>query len=208
MILTTTNSIDGYEIIKYLTPVHSSIVAGTNIFKDIFAEFGDVLGGKSKTYQNELSRINEDVLYSLEQKARKLGTDAIVGLRIENNEISGGGKQMLMVTASGTAVKIRKKINLKTINTDELINTYKIDNQEFYLRELESRGLTIEKISEVIENKKREEEEIIKTGFNSIDSKELIKIFENSDDESIKKELAQELVKRGYGYYARFLGNL
>lgn len=205
MIVTTTNVLDGYEITEYVSTVSSHIVAGTNIFKDLFAELSDVFGGRSKTYQNELSKMNDTVIYELEKKAQKLNANAIIGLHIENNEISGIGKQMFMVTAYGTAVKVHKTINLKTIETTKLISIYSTNKDELYLRELESRGYSLNKIDEIIKTIELKAEEDIKEGLSTVSLEELKSVFETSSDEQIKKEYAQELVKRGYEYYKRIL---
>lgn len=205
MIVTTTNILDGYEITEYVSTISAHVVAGTNIFKDLFAEFSDVFGGRSKTYQNELSKMNETVIYELQKKAQNLNANAIIGLHIENNEISGIGKQMFMVTAYGTAVRTQKIIDLKTIETNKLISVYTANKNELYLRELESRGYSLNKINEIIKDIQLKAEEDMKVGLNPLSVEELKNIFESSSDEQIKKEYAQELVKRGYEYYKRFL---
>lgn len=101
--ITTTERFENGEIIEYLKPVISHSVIGMNIFKDILSSLTDIVGGSSNTYENTLESINEEVLRKLQQKAKDLGANCILNLRIENNEISSGGKSMLMVTAVGTA---------------------------------------------------------------------------------------------------------
>jgi len=105
MILTTTNSIDGASITEYLGPVSAHVVLGTNIFSDIAAGWRDVFGGRSQSYQKQLQRLSEVVLQELQQKAKALRADAVVGLKVDYSDVSGGGKMtMLMVVATGTAV--------------------------------------------------------------------------------------------------------
>lgn len=103
IIITTTNSIENCPVVKYLDFACANIVLGTNIFSDISASFTDFFGGKSKTYQNKLELIQKDVISALKDKARDLGANAILSCRIDFDEISGGGKSMFMVSASGTA---------------------------------------------------------------------------------------------------------
>jgi len=109
--VTTTPSLEGWEIQSYLGTITSHVVAGTNLFSDLFASLSDVFGGRSGTYQKQLSSINEEAITILRQKANELGSNCIVGLRIDHDEISGGGKSMFMVTAVGTAVKAKQLSN-------------------------------------------------------------------------------------------------
>jgi uncharacterized protein YbjQ (UPF0145 family) len=79
--ITTTPGFDGVVITRYLQPVFAHTVIGMNIFKDFIAGITDIIGGHSKTYENTLQNINEDVLQKLSEKALKLGANCIVGLR-------------------------------------------------------------------------------------------------------------------------------
>jgi len=106
MIITTTPSLEGWEIKAYLGPVTSHVVAGTGLFSDVAAAFSDVFGGRSRSYQRQLASIREEALSILEQEARYLGGNCILGLRVDFDEMSGGGKSMLMVTAMGTAARV------------------------------------------------------------------------------------------------------
>ncbi len=104
ILVTTTPSIEGWEIQSYLGPVVAHIVAGTGFFSDFAASFTDVFGGRSQTYQKQLAAINSEAIEQLKNKASLLGGNIILGLRIDHDEISGKAKQMFMVTAYGTAV--------------------------------------------------------------------------------------------------------
>lgn len=104
ILVTTTASLDGWQIKRYLGVVSGHIVAGTGFFSDLFAGFTDIFGGRSQSYQRQLHAINSEVIDLLIQKASHLGANCIVGLRIDHDEISGKGKTMFMVTAQGTAV--------------------------------------------------------------------------------------------------------
>ena len=106
MIITSTNEIKSYKVNKYLGLINVNIVVGVNFFSDFFASITDVFGGYSTEYQSKLDKIYGDALYSLETKAKLLNADAIIGVHFDFDEISGKGKQMFMVTAYGTAVKI------------------------------------------------------------------------------------------------------
>ncbi|MFL6215673.1 MAG: YbjQ family protein [Blastocatellia bacterium] len=108
MIVTTTSTLDGWKIEAYLGTVSTHIVAGTGFFSDLFASFSDVFGGRSESYQKQLASIHDDAIEKLKQKAISMGANAIVGFRIDHDEISGKDKQMFMVTAIGTAVRASK----------------------------------------------------------------------------------------------------
>ena len=109
MIITTTPSIEGQAIESYLGPISAHVVFGVNIFSDIAASWRDVFGGRSQTYQKQLHRLTSAALADLEHAAKKLRANAIVGLKMDYSEISGGGKAgMFMVVASGTAVLFSK----------------------------------------------------------------------------------------------------
>lgn len=103
MILTTTPSIEGRSIREYKGIVTGEAILGANIFKDMFAGIRDLVGGRSGTYERELGNARKIALAELEQSARELGANAVVGIDLDY-EVLGQSNGMLMVTASGTAV--------------------------------------------------------------------------------------------------------
>jgi uncharacterized protein YbjQ (UPF0145 family) len=105
MDITTTPSLDGRRIVRYLGVVAGEAIMGANVFKDLFAGVRDIVGGRSGTYERELQRAREIALDELEQRARALGANAVVGVDLDY-EVLGQGNSMLMVTASGTAVVV------------------------------------------------------------------------------------------------------
>ncbi|MED5526885.1 MAG: heavy metal-binding domain-containing protein [Pseudomonadota bacterium] len=107
-IISTTSSIDGYEIKEYLGLVTSQIVVGANVFKDIFAAFTDFFGGQSSAYQSELEKMETLAIRDLHHKAHALRANAIIGLKVDYDEISGQGKSMFMLSMIGTAVLAEK----------------------------------------------------------------------------------------------------
>lgn len=104
ILVTTASYFDGFKTLGHFRPVSSHIVAGTNFFSDFFASFSDVFGGRSQTYKNQLTSLYNDAIDQLKASAFELGANAIVGLHVDLDEISGKGKSMFMVTATGTAV--------------------------------------------------------------------------------------------------------
>lgn len=102
MIVTTTPSVEGSRITGYHGIVTGEAILGANIFRDLFAGIRDIVGGRSAAYEQELGRARETALREMEESARRLGADAIVGVDLDYEVINN----MLMVTASGTAVSL------------------------------------------------------------------------------------------------------
>lgn len=105
--LTTTPEFPGREIRESLGIVTAECVLGINIFRDVLGSLRDLIGGRSGTHQKALQQARETCLEDLAQKAGELGANAVVGVDLDYSEISGGGKGMLFLVASGTAVRLR-----------------------------------------------------------------------------------------------------
>lgn len=103
MIVTTTPSIDGRSVQEYLGVVVGEAILGANVFRDIFAQITDIVGGRSGAYEQELGRAREIALRELEERAVARGANAVVGVDLDYEVINN----MLMVSASGTAVRLR-----------------------------------------------------------------------------------------------------
>ena len=106
MDLTTTPSIEGKRIVEYCGIVNGEAILGANFFKDLFAGLRDVVGGRSGVYERELQKAREIAIAELEERAKKLGANAVVGIDLDY-EVMGKENGMLMVSASGTAVKVQ-----------------------------------------------------------------------------------------------------
>ena len=105
MILTTTQSIEGRTIVEYKGIVFGEVISGVNFFKDFGAGIRNLIGGRSSSYEKELLEARRKALSELEERARLMGDDAVVGIDIDY-EVLGEGGGMLMVTASGTALRL------------------------------------------------------------------------------------------------------
>ncbi|KPF77504.1 hypothetical protein IP88_05980 [alpha proteobacterium AAP81b] len=105
MITTTTSSIEGHAIRQYLGIVSGETVMGANIFRDFFAGLRDIVGGRSGSYENVLRGGRDQALSELIEDAQRLGADAVVGVSFDYEAI-GASDSMLMVVATGTAVKL------------------------------------------------------------------------------------------------------
>ncbi|MEZ5886531.1 MAG: heavy metal-binding domain-containing protein [Paracoccaceae bacterium] len=102
MIITTTPSLEGHRITRYHGIVTGEAILGANIFRDLFAQVRDIVGGRSAAYEQELGRARETALREMEERAVAMGADAIVGVDLDYEVINN----MLMVSASGTAVSL------------------------------------------------------------------------------------------------------
>lgn len=164
MIVTTTNSIEGYTVKRYLGVVNANVVIGTNLFSDIAASLTDVFGGRSGSYKSKLNTIYDEVMKELTEKAKSYHADAIVGLHVDFDEISGGGKSMFMVSASGTAVTLEKNIEDRYYIYDllEKITNYKekgiITNEEYEFEKSKILSLHKNLISEEYQKDNEEKE--------------------------------------------------
>ena len=103
MIITTTPSIEGKKIGSYRGIVSGEVIAGINFVKDFVAGLSNFFGGRSATYEEELINAREAAINEMQQRALALGANAIVGVDLDY-EVLGTGNDMLMVTATGTAV--------------------------------------------------------------------------------------------------------
>ncbi len=103
MIITTTPSIEGKRIKEYKGLVAGEAIMGANIVRDLFASITDIVGGRSAAYETKLADARQVAIKEMEEQARSLGANAIVGVDIDYEVVRDG---MLMVTACGTAVVI------------------------------------------------------------------------------------------------------
>ena len=104
MIVTTTPIVEGHPVTQYLRVVCGETIAGVNALKDMAAGFRNIVGGRSQTYETELIQARETALAEMVQRAQELGAEGVVGVDIDY-ETLGSDNGMLMVTASGTAVR-------------------------------------------------------------------------------------------------------
>jgi uncharacterized protein YbjQ (UPF0145 family) len=105
MILTTTNTIEGKRILEYKQIVFGEVVSGVDFIKDFAAGLTNFFGGRSNSYEGELMDAREKAIQELQSRAAALGANAVIGVDIDY-EVLGTGNNMLMVTASGTAVVV------------------------------------------------------------------------------------------------------
>ncbi len=101
LIITTTNTIEGKRIVKYVDVISAEIIEGLSILKDIGAGLSDVFGGSASSYQKALDNMKEVAIIKLKEKAANIGANAIIGIDLDYGELKGS---MLMLVVNGTAV--------------------------------------------------------------------------------------------------------
>jgi len=108
MIRTTTSTLEGREIEEYLGVVIGEAILGANIFKDLFGAVRDIVGGRAGAYEDELGKARDIAFQEMEQEAVILGANAVIGIDIDY-EVVGQNGGMMMVSVSGTAVKVKPR---------------------------------------------------------------------------------------------------
>lgn len=105
MLIATTPTLEGKKIVQYFGLVSGEAILGANIFKDFFASIRDIVGGRSAAYEKELRRAKDIAIQEMTEQAQLLGANAVVGVDLDYETVDvGGSGNMLMVSASGTAV--------------------------------------------------------------------------------------------------------
>lgn len=105
MLVVTTPSIEGKQVAEYHGLVTGEAILGANVFRDLFASIRDIVGGRSGAYEEELRKAKDIAIDEMVQQAQSLGANAVVGVDLDYETIGGGSGNMLMVSASGTAVR-------------------------------------------------------------------------------------------------------
>ena len=108
--VTTTPTIEGREIEEYLGIVFGEVIEGANIFNDFAASVADTFGGRASSYEDVLKAARNEAIREMRVRADNMGADAVVGVDVDY-EVLGQSNGMLMVSTSGTAVKLKKQTN-------------------------------------------------------------------------------------------------
>ena len=106
MLVTTTSTLEGREIVDYLGIVSGETIIGANLVKDFFAGIRDIVGGRSGSYEAVLREAQETALREMSEQAERMGANAVIGVDLDYETVGSSGS-MLMVTAAGTAVRYR-----------------------------------------------------------------------------------------------------
>ncbi|HDL03326.1 MAG TPA: heavy metal-binding domain-containing protein [candidate division Zixibacteria bacterium] len=106
MIISTTPTLEGKKISEYYGMVSGEAIMGADLFKDLFASIRNIVGGRSAAYEEELRKAKNLAVQEMAEEARRLGGNAVVAVDLDYETIAFGSGNMLMVSASGTAVKV------------------------------------------------------------------------------------------------------
>ena len=104
MLVSTTDILQGKDIIEYKGIVSGEIIMGANVVRDFMASVTDFIGGRSGAYEDKLSEGREHAIEEMITKAKRLGANAVVGFDLDFETLRDG---MMMVIATGTAVVVR-----------------------------------------------------------------------------------------------------
>jgi uncharacterized protein YbjQ (UPF0145 family) len=143
ILITASDNIPYTEIENHYGMVDSQIVIGANIFRDVFAGFRDLVGGETKGYKKDLDRMKKAALADVKEQAKQRKANAIISVRIDLDELSGGGKSMFMLNIYGSAVKLKESA-LHESNIESVIKEISFDDVEYFKRR--------NKIKKMIEN--------------------------------------------------------
>jgi uncharacterized protein YbjQ (UPF0145 family) len=106
VLIVTASQLQGRNVKQYLGIVTGEAILGANIFKDIFAGIRDIVGGRSATYERELRKAKDIAVSEMVEQAREMGANGVIAVDLDYETIGSGGTNMLMVSASGTAVVV------------------------------------------------------------------------------------------------------
>lgn len=105
VIVSTTPTLEGHPIQEYKGIVVGEVIVGANLFRDLFANIRDIVGGRSGSYERILQKARDEAIEELQAEAAARGCNAVVGVDLDY-EVVGDTGSMLMVSASGTAVRV------------------------------------------------------------------------------------------------------
>ena len=106
MLVTTAHTLQGIEVTKYLGVISAECAYGMNMFKDMFANVRNLVGGRSAAVEDTMRDSRETVLLELKREAHAKGANAVIALDVDYTQLGSGGNMMVLVSASGTAVVI------------------------------------------------------------------------------------------------------
>ncbi len=119
VLVSSTNTLEGYEIKTYYGLCSERIVVGAGVFSEFFAGFTDLFGGRSRQFEKRLKELYDIAMEKLTKSAASMGANALLGVRLDIDEINGKGTQMFMINAAGTAVLVNKTTD--DINNEEAL---------------------------------------------------------------------------------------
>jgi uncharacterized protein YbjQ (UPF0145 family) len=105
MLMSTTGEIDNYKVAQVLGVVRGNTVRAKWFGKDIMAGLRQIVGGELNEYTEMMTEAREQALSRMEEDAKKLGADAVIGIRFTSSDVMRSAAEILVY---GTAVKLKK----------------------------------------------------------------------------------------------------
>lgn len=109
LIITTETAFSDLATDRRLGIISGEVVYGVNFFRDLLTGVRDIVGGRSGSLQNVLRDARKTVLTELKREAPRCGADAVIGVTVNYQELAGGGKEMVLLAAVGTAVTLKRE---------------------------------------------------------------------------------------------------
>lgn len=187
ILITTTDSVDNYEVEAYLGVVSANFVAGTGFITDFFASVSDVLGGMSGSYGSEMDRLYERAKWVIAAEAKEKHANAILGYRVDFDEISGKVKSMFMISVTGTAVRLVKKE--KEDKQAKIGYRYEIYERLYNLYKFKECGV-------ITEEQYNTEKDAILYAYEEDIKSELEKVKSHNDLQEYERKVKEEARKR------------
>ncbi|MCO5937185.1 YbjQ family protein [Mucilaginibacter sp. RB4R14] len=183
ILVTTTETLQGWEIVNYIEPIYSNLMVGANFFSDFGASFTDIFGGRATRYEKSIQLLNEKAVEFLKAKARGLGANCILGLKVDVDEVSGKNMQMFMITAWGTAVVVKNAVNPIQQSNSKEVDKDKINERANIIRLVEglasdSFKLTLKDLQIIVDTRSAMFKDTLLKKFKKLDSVN----FANNDD--------------------------
>ena len=226
VIITTTNKISYYTIKEYRGMVCANQVFGADFISDLLASWTDFLGGKSGAYRNQLDDLFSDIKSQMVVKAEELGANAILGMRLSFNEISGKNKSMFMMSGYGTAALIEPDIiermekvhKLNVYLSEGLLTEEEYNNEKQKLSELydnfiyESESHLKADLASELDTEQEEDSQDF-DGFGNIwklsvdgikEAQVPFKLKGNSNEEVLRNLLQEELYNEAGKFYMQY----
>ncbi|MCU9614505.1 YbjQ family protein [Caldibacillus lycopersici] len=105
MIVSTTSTLQGKEVEKYIGIVSGEAIMGANVVRDFLASVTDIIGGRSSAYEGKLAEGREIAIREMTSKASQMGANAVIGVDLDFETLRDG---MMMCIATGTAVYVKE----------------------------------------------------------------------------------------------------
>lgn len=106
MLLATTETIAGHDVVETLGIVRGAATRTRNILEDASEWLRNLVGAELDGYTAMLAEAREQALERMTADAARLGADAVVAVKLATNYVASGAAEVM---AYGTAVKLQRR---------------------------------------------------------------------------------------------------